>query len=152
MTMIDTLHGLMPEESLLKLEVVIDNDEEYTTSVEYCLVGCDGSAHTLNTAQGEGCFCPKHVHRSVHVTKKKWPEALQGIIKDLTEPPNLDAWARETVAELIRQREEAGAPIEVQRHYSERQWEAIRRVLDETPGVGSVKPSNGQPTSIDGRT
>lgn len=50
--------GLMDETLFTKTEGVVDNDDEYTTWVEY----------RDNTGQ--------IVHRSAHVTLKKWPEGM----------------------------------------------------------------------------
>jgi len=52
--MITTTKGLMPEEQLEKREGVIDNDNEFTTWVEYWHEG-------------------ELVHRSAHVTLKTSP-------------------------------------------------------------------------------
>lgn len=54
MTQITTTKGLMDEALLEKKEGVVDNDNEYTTWVEYWHEG-------------------ELVHRSVHVTLKKMP-------------------------------------------------------------------------------
>ncbi len=52
------------EEALLvKTTGVIDNEHEYTTWVEYRFPGSDVI-----------------VHRSAHVTIKKWPDALSGAV------------------------------------------------------------------------
>ena len=52
--------------ALIKLEGVIDNDDEHTTWVEYRFP----DSNVI-------------VHRSCHVTLKKWPEGLQGIAQPL---------------------------------------------------------------------
>ena len=58
--MINTIYGEMDEATLEKREGVIDNDNECTTWVEYW--------------RGE-----ELVHRSAHVTLKKWPEGLGAV-------------------------------------------------------------------------
>ncbi len=55
--LVKTIHGEMDERDLRKVEGVIDNDNERTTWVEYW--------------RGE-----ELVHRSAHVTLKKWPEGM----------------------------------------------------------------------------
>jgi hypothetical protein len=52
-TLVTTIHGLMDVSLLEKLEGFVDNQDEYTTWVEYRIIGQD-----------------EIVHRSVHVTKK----------------------------------------------------------------------------------
>ena len=51
---IQTIHGELDETLLEKLEGFVDNADEYTTWVEYRLIGSD-----------------EIVHRSVHVSLKK---------------------------------------------------------------------------------
>ena len=58
--MIPTIYGEMDETTLEKREGVIDDDNERTTWVEYW--------------RGE-----ELVHRSAHVTLKKWPEGLGAV-------------------------------------------------------------------------
>lgn len=69
--MITTTQGLMDEATLIKHEGLIDNDIERTTSVEYCLPGCEGQAHLSGNRDAVEYFCQHHIHRSVHVTLKK---------------------------------------------------------------------------------
>jgi len=57
MPLIQTTHGEMDESLLTKREGTIDNDNELTTWVEYYI--------------GD-----ELVHRSAHVTLKKWPDGL----------------------------------------------------------------------------
>ena len=59
MAQVTTTKGLMDEELLEKKEGVVDNDNEYTTWVEYWLDG-------------------ELVHRSVHVQLKKMPNFIGG--------------------------------------------------------------------------
>jgi len=60
MATILTTHGAMDEADLEKREGVIDDDNERTTWVEYW--------HGAEL-----------VHRSAHVTLKKWPEGLGAV-------------------------------------------------------------------------
>ena len=78
MALINTLNGEVDESKLIKREGSIDNDNEKTQTVEYCLIGCEGEAHKTNVPDSESHFCRWHVHRSVHVTLKK-PVALEGV-------------------------------------------------------------------------
>ena len=57
--MIETIHGPMPEDMLVKEEGVIDNDVERTQWTEYRLNG-------------------ELVHRSAHVTLKQMPVFASG--------------------------------------------------------------------------
>jgi hypothetical protein len=59
--LITTTHGMMDDSLLVKAEGAIDNEDEYTTWVEYRL-------HN------------ELVHRSVHVTLKKMPVFADGAI------------------------------------------------------------------------
>ena len=59
MAQVTTTKGLMDEELLEKKEGSVDNDNEYTTWVEYWLDG-------------------ELVHRSVHVQLKKMPNFIGG--------------------------------------------------------------------------
>ena len=60
------------DESLLdKYEGFVDNDNERTTTVEYCLLGCEGAAHKTGIADSDTYFCARHVHRSAHIALKK---------------------------------------------------------------------------------
>ena len=55
---------------LQRHNAVVDNDVEYTTSIEYCLKDCDGPAHVTGKADSNQHFCNKHVHRSVNMILK----------------------------------------------------------------------------------
>ena len=68
---VTTTKGLMDESLLEKKTGSVDNENEYTTWVEYCLLGCPGQAHQTGTADAPTHFCSQHVHRSAHVTLKK---------------------------------------------------------------------------------
>lgn len=68
---INTTLGEMDESDLVKHEGGFENDNELTTTVEYCLAGCRGIAHVLNRPDNDSCFCNQHIHRSVSVTIKK---------------------------------------------------------------------------------
>ena len=76
--MINTIYGPAEESDLQKREDVIDNENEHTTTVEYCLLNCPGKAHRTGKPDAEGHFCSLHVHRSAHVTLKK-PVTLEGV-------------------------------------------------------------------------
>ena len=69
----------MEEAKLQKKTAVVDNANEHTISVEYCLAGCDGSAHRTGVPDARSFFCSKHVHRSAHVTLKRLPPAVSEI-------------------------------------------------------------------------
>ena len=62
--LINTTHGEMEESDLVKREGTLEDDNEITTTVEYYL--------------GE-----ELVHRSAHVTLKKWPAGMGGTLADL---------------------------------------------------------------------
>lgn len=83
MSLIPTTHGDLDEVFLRRREDVVDNAHEHTVAVEYCLSGCQGEAHRSGQATGTGCFCERHVHRSVHVTLKEWPAGMTGVLGDL---------------------------------------------------------------------
>lgn len=68
---VHTTKGDLEESVLLKTERTLDNDNEHTTSVEYCLASCVGDAHETNRPDSPSFFCKYHVHRSAHVTLKK---------------------------------------------------------------------------------
>ena len=63
MATVQTTHGVMDESQLIKRTGTLDDDNETTTWVEYWL--------------GE-----ELVHRSAHVTLKKWPDGLGAIAAD----------------------------------------------------------------------
>lgn len=71
MTTITTTLGDVDEALLMKREDSIDNENEKTGIVEYCLNGCNGPAHVTGIPDSATHFCNQHVHRSVHVTVKK---------------------------------------------------------------------------------
>ncbi len=70
---ITTTLGLIEESELIKTERTLENENEKTTSVEYCSINCDGPAHNTSIPDSESFFCAKHIHRSAHVTLKKHP-------------------------------------------------------------------------------
>jgi hypothetical protein len=76
MAIITTTRGDLDDAQLVKREGVIDNENETTTWTEYCLLACAGP-HL------DGESCARHVHRSVHVTLKKWPDGLGAVLADL---------------------------------------------------------------------
>jgi len=63
MRLIETTRGLVEESRLEKRDGVIDTDDERTEWVEYWY---------------EGAL----VHRSAHVTLKRWPEGLGALLSD----------------------------------------------------------------------
>jgi hypothetical protein len=71
MAKVPTIVGERDEAQLLRRDDLWDTETEHTTAVEYCLVDCPGLAHQTGQATGTGCFCERHVHRSVHVTLKQ---------------------------------------------------------------------------------
>lgn len=79
---IQTTLGLLDEALLIKHEGSIDNDNERTETVEYCLIGCKGPAHVTGQPESEMFFCRQHVHRSVHIALKKvaFSESEVGVI------------------------------------------------------------------------
>lgn len=68
---VNTTQGPLDESLLMKREDVINNENERTETVEYCLKDCNGWAHVTGKPVSELFFCDQHVHRSVHVTLKK---------------------------------------------------------------------------------
>lgn len=74
--MINTTLGPMDETTLLKREGIVDNANEYTTTIEYCLPDCDGRAHKTGVPDADGHFCNKHIHRGANVALKKGNEAI----------------------------------------------------------------------------
>ena len=70
---ITTTLGLLEESELIKTERSFENENEKTTSVEYCSKDCDGPAHNTGQPDSESYFCSKHIHRSAHVHLKKHP-------------------------------------------------------------------------------
>jgi hypothetical protein len=71
------------ESELTKRVDVSENDDQKLVATEYCLTGCGGAAHTTGVAQGDGSFCERHVHRSVHLTIKRYPEFAGAIAASL---------------------------------------------------------------------
>jgi hypothetical protein len=68
---INTRLGEMDDGALMApLRSILENDDQRVEMIEYCVLGCEGHAHVTGVAQGDGCFCELHVHRSVHVTVK----------------------------------------------------------------------------------
>lgn len=112
------------EESLLeKKEEVVENDDEYTTAVEYRFPDSDVI-----------------VHRSCHVTLKKRPAGLDGILQHIS----LDGWAQDLIARLMRQREETGKPVELKGRFTPAEQEALARELARMPNVGTLTMENSQ--------
>lgn len=76
---INTTLGPLDETLLQKREGGIDNENECTTWVEYCLKDCTGDAHQTGVADAESHFCSQHVHRSAHIALKKGVFGESGI-------------------------------------------------------------------------
>jgi hypothetical protein len=72
------------ESELICLETVIDNEDERAEMIEYCFKGCRGMAHRTGVPDAPSHFCNAHVHRSAHVTKKKWPDGMTGGLGSFT--------------------------------------------------------------------
>jgi hypothetical protein len=69
--MINTTSGPRRQSDLIRRDDEIDNEDEHTTTIEYCLAGCPGAAHKTGVPDAEGHFCHLHVHRSAHIVLKK---------------------------------------------------------------------------------
>jgi hypothetical protein len=79
MTLITTTRGLMEEDRLCKSEYLsADTDDLRTVWTEYCELGCPGPAHVTGIPDRDTVFCQHHLHHSVHVTMKRWPEGMLG--------------------------------------------------------------------------
>lgn len=78
---VNTMLGPIDESLLQKVEEAIDNDNEHTTSIEYCLKDCDGPAHKTGNRDSDGHFCNKHIHRSAAVYVKQGLNLEGGIGK-----------------------------------------------------------------------
>lgn len=78
MAEVNTTLGPIDESELQKLENVIDNENEHTTTIEYCLANCPGEAHKTGKPDSVSHFCGLHVHRSAHITLKQ-PVTLEGV-------------------------------------------------------------------------
>lgn len=83
MTLIPTIDGPMEESALLKTEGTLDTEVERTTWVEYCLKDCADPVHQTQQPSQPEFFCPCHVHRSVAMTLKQWPDGLGALLADL---------------------------------------------------------------------
>lgn len=73
----------LDEAQLQRYDSVYEDDEIRLDLIEYCLVGCEGDAHKTGVAQGDGCFCEKHVHRSASGQVKRWPVEASGVAQSL---------------------------------------------------------------------
>ena len=83
--MIATTHGPMDEAQLLKHAFAEETDDQRLEVVEYCRIDCGGLAHQTGVPQAIDCFCPHHIHRSVAVIVKRWPEGcLDGVSASFT--------------------------------------------------------------------
>lgn len=77
--MITTIVGDMDAALLERRDDSIEDDEKIVAITEYCQSGCEGNAHQTQRPDSPSHFCDRHVHRSVHVTLKKWPEGMEGL-------------------------------------------------------------------------
>ena len=77
--MITTTLGLMDEATLLRRDLKIDNDNEVTDIVEYCLPDCDGQAHKSGVPDADSHFCNQHIHRGGSINLKQGIAALCGL-------------------------------------------------------------------------
>ena len=71
---VNTTLGPKPESELIRTTVQVETVDQIVTSHEYCLAGCSGSAHRTGVADAEGLLCRQHVHRSLNVHIKRFPE------------------------------------------------------------------------------
>ena len=71
MTQINTLHGLVDEDLLIKREsatpTVTQGYRAISYETEYCLKSCPGQAHKTGEPDSLGLFCKLHIRRDVHV-------------------------------------------------------------------------------------
>lgn len=75
MAPITTTRGDVDEAALRKTEYVsADTDDHRVVWTEYCEAACTGPAHTTGQPDTAMVFCAQHIHHSVHVTMKRWPE------------------------------------------------------------------------------
>lgn len=82
--MIMTTLGEMDEALLQRHDLQIDNEDHRLDAVEYCVRDCQGQAHITGIAQGDGCFCERHIHRSVDLHVKRFPVECGGRAASLT--------------------------------------------------------------------
>ncbi len=66
---VSTTLGEMDDSALQRYDYTLEDGDKRVTAVEYCLAGCTDEAH-----QQRPRICPNHVHRSVAVTVKRFPE------------------------------------------------------------------------------
>lgn len=71
---VETTLGPKPESELIRTTVQVETVDQVVTSTEYCLAGCDGPAHRTQIPDGDGFLCSQHVHRSLNVHVKRFPE------------------------------------------------------------------------------
>jgi hypothetical protein len=82
--MVPTKFGPMSEDRLKGWFGVFDSADARVETTEYCLIECTGDAHKGSEPLGDGCYCPHHVHRSVAVTVKRYPEGeCSGVLAQL---------------------------------------------------------------------
>ena len=66
--------------TLKSIDTIREDDRQRIHSIEYCLLVCDGPAHATGIPDTVAHFCDRHVHRSVHVDVKVWPEGMGALI------------------------------------------------------------------------
>lgn len=76
MPMIFTTLGDMDESLLQRLDGKVDNENEETDTVEYCLKNCHGPAHTTGVPDSESFFCRYHIRRDAAIRLKKMPPVI----------------------------------------------------------------------------
>ena len=81
MALITTTRGDIDDSLLLKTEyLAADTDDDHIVWTEYCDPSCPGEAHKTGRPETKTMFCTRHLHHSVHVTKKRIPESLSTIL------------------------------------------------------------------------
>lgn len=79
---VETTLGPKPESELIRTTVQVETIDQGVTSTEYCLAGCQGPAHVTGVADAPGVHCRAHIHRSVRVHVKRFPEgAMAGALQ-----------------------------------------------------------------------
>lgn len=81
METVTTVLGDRDPDTLRKtVHVAADTDDLTTEWTEYCLPDCVGPAHDTGMADTPVVFCAHHIHHSVHVTLKRWPEGMGALL------------------------------------------------------------------------
>ena len=84
--MVNGRPGVARVEDLIKIEIKLEDDNKIIETVEYCFKDCPADIHKVEGVKNERlnqiqsgkapCFCDLHVHRSVGVKMKRWPEGM----------------------------------------------------------------------------